>query len=235
MFFGACVVRSSSDDFRLLQTMAPQVFLIISGCTKSAQVPFSSWLPLAIRAPTPVSSLVHRRTLVTAGVYLFLRYFHCLTDSVLCYLLIVGLATSIVGGFGAIVEPDTKKVIAIRTLSQLGFLTLALGSSLPILRFTHLLTHAILKRCLFLQVGTAIHAMSSSQNSQLWVGNTALRQSHPILVGGSLISMCGLGFLRGFIRKDAVLGGIYSRRSSILLVLIIIARIGLTIAYSVKI
>jgi NADH:ubiquinone oxidoreductase subunit 5 (subunit L)/multisubunit Na+/H+ antiporter MnhA subunit len=104
---------------------------------------------------------------VTAGVYLFQRYFYCLTDRVLCYLLVVGLATRVVGGFGALVEPDTKKVIAIRTLSQLGFLTLALGSRLPVLSFTHLLTHAILKRCLFLQVGRAIHAISSSQNSQL--------------------------------------------------------------------
>lgn len=167
IFFGACVVRSSRDDFSLLQTIVPQIFLIISGCTKRAQVPFCRWLPLAIRAPTPVSSLVHRRTLVTAGVYLFQRYFHCLTDMVLCYLLVVGLATRIIGGFGALVEPDTKKVIAISTLSQLGFLTLALGSRLPILSFTHLLTHAMLKRCLFLQVGTAIHAIASSQNRQL--------------------------------------------------------------------
>jgi len=110
---------------------------------------------------------VHRRTLVTAGVYLFQRYFYCLTDGVLCYLLVIGLVTSVIGGLGALVEPDTKKVIAIRTLSQLGFLTLALGSSLPVLSFTHLLTHAILKRCLFLQVGRAIHAITSSQNRQL--------------------------------------------------------------------
>jgi len=173
--------------------------------------------------------------LVTAGVYLFQRYFFCLTDSVLCYLLVIGLATRVIGGLGALVEPDTKKVIAISTLSQLGFLTLALGSSLPSLRFIHLLTHAILKRCLFLQVGTAIHSISSSQNSQLWAGNRTLRQSHPILVGGRLMSICGLGFLRGFMRKDAVLGGIYTGGGSVLIISALIIRIGLTIAYSVKI
>jgi len=122
-----------------------------------------------------------------------------------------------------------------RTLSQLGFLTLALGSSLPVLRFTHLLTHAILKRCLFLQVGTAIHAIASSQNRQLWAGRRSLRQRHPILVGGRLIRICGLGFLSGFIRKDAILGGIYAGGGSMLLVSILIIRVGLTIAYSIKI
>jgi NADH-ubiquinone oxidoreductase chain 5 len=109
VFFGTCVVRRCSDDLSVIQTLTPQVFLVIRGCTKRAQTPFSRWLPLAISAPTPVSSLVHRRTLVTAGVYLFQRYFYCLTDRVLCYLLVVGLATRVVGGFGALVEPDTKK------------------------------------------------------------------------------------------------------------------------------
>jgi len=117
-----------------------------------------------MRAPTPVSSLVHRRTLVTAGVYLMLRYFTLLRSVSLCFLFAVGLITSLVAGLGAVVESDTKKVVALRTLSQLGLLTIALGARLPILRFCHLLAHAFLKSCLFLQVGVDIHGGFSTQS-----------------------------------------------------------------------
>jgi len=95
--------------FVLALSIAPQMFLLIGGCTKRAQVPFVGWLPLAMRAPTPVSSLVHRRTLVTAGVYLILRYFSLLRRVSLCFLFSLGLTTSLIAGLGAVVESDTKK------------------------------------------------------------------------------------------------------------------------------
>jgi NADH-ubiquinone oxidoreductase chain 5 len=163
-FFGASLVGGGELFLVLAISIAPQMFMLVGGCTKRAQVPFVGWLPLAIRAPTPVSSLVHRSTLVTAGVYLILRYFALLRRVSLCFLFSLGLTTRLIAGAGAVVESDTKKVVALSTLSQLGLLTLALGASLPILRFCHLIAHAFLKSCLFLQVGVDIHGGFSTQS-----------------------------------------------------------------------
>ena len=132
--------------------------IIISACTKSAQIPFSAWLPAAIAAPTPVSALVHSSTLVTAGVYLLIRINLIIIEINIRYiLLLIGIITMIIAGFTAIIEIDIKKIIALSTLRQLGIIILTLGIGNPILSFFHLLSHAFFKAMLFICAGIIIH------------------------------------------------------------------------------
>lgn len=132
--------------------------LLLAAVTKSAQFPFSTWLPLAMAAPTPVSALVHSSTLVTAGVYLLIRTYTGITveTSIPPLLLRLGIITMLAAGGAALVETDLKKVVALSTLSQLGLIFCALGLHSPVLAFYHLITHAMFKALLFLCVGTFI-------------------------------------------------------------------------------
>lgn len=188
------------------------VMVIVVSITKSAQVPFSYWLPEAIRAPTPVSALVHSSTLVTAGVYLLIRFFVCVGGVeaggvVSKFLLVVSLVTVLVSGVGACVEVDLKKVVALSTLSQLGVMMFALGIGAYELAFFHLVTHALFKALLFLRVGRVIHSSSGSQELRDIGG---LRARIPCSRAcWFLSSMClmGIPFLRGFYSKDLIIEG----------------------------
>merc|ERR550525_2205082 len=125
--------------------------IIISACTKRAQIPFSACLPAAIAAPTPVSALVHSSTLVTAGVYLIIRlnFIFCRSNRT-NVLLFIGIITILLAGAAAIFEIDIKKVIALSTLRQLGVIIIILGAIEPLLSFFHLLRHAYFKAILFI-------------------------------------------------------------------------------------
>merc|ERR1712212_941925 len=133
--------------------------LYVISMTKSAILPFSAWLPAAIYAPTPVSALVHSSTLVTAGVYLLFRF----SNFEATILVSLGVLTSLVGGLSASLEFDSKKIIALSTLSQLGIIFTGLGLSMRTLTFNHILTHAIIKASLFLAIGVSIHGYYGSQ------------------------------------------------------------------------
>lgn len=141
--------------------------LILARITKRAQIPFSAWLPAAIAAPTPVRALVHSSTLVTAGVYLLIRFSPpqriCIT------LLIIALLTSTIASLRACAETDLKKVIALSTLSQLGVIITAVASGLPNLAFFHLISHASFKALLFISAGKVL-GETSTQDSRL-IGN----------------------------------------------------------------
>lgn len=181
------------------------ILLLLTAFTKRAQYPFCNWLPLAMAAPTPVSSLVHRRTLVTAGMFLVFRYFSFFEIYYfLLFLFLGGIFTSFVAGVCSLWEPDFKKIIALRTLSQIGFLFFCLGISSPSLSFFHIIIHAFFKRCLFIQVGTIILINFGSQESRFFVSSF----NTPISIFNIFVcclSLCGQTFLRGFFRKERVL------------------------------
>nr|UYB77983.1 NADH dehydrogenase subunit 5 [Argas sp. San Antonio ARK-2022a] len=211
------------------------VFLIVAGMTKSAQIPFSAWLPAAMAAPTPVSSLVHSSTLVTAGVYLLIRLnlmFECFFFSK--FLLFISLMTVIMAGVGAMLEMDLKKIIALSTLSQIGLMMLVLSLGLSDLSFFHLLTHAIFKAMLFLCAGVMIHNNLGSQDIRLM---GLYYKLNPVISGSfglSSLALFGFPFLSGFYSKDLLLEYIYMSEKSFFMVFLIILATIFTCLYSFR-
>nr|QTA71654.1 NADH dehydrogenase subunit 5 [Lens contradens] len=182
--------------------------LVGASMTKSAQVPFSAWLPAAMAAPTPVSALVHSSTLVTVGVYFLFRHFSALIllNELLCILAKIGCVTFLMGSLGACFEVDVKKLIASSTLSHLGFMTYSLSAGYPMLSVFHLLSHALFKSLLFLCAGFSIHSLGSSQDVRYMAGigwSSPSLQLVSVII--SLSSLCGVPYLSGFYSKDAIL------------------------------
>nr|YP_010584666.1 NADH dehydrogenase subunit 5 [Neoseiulus californicus]UZU69611.1 NADH dehydrogenase subunit 5 [Neoseiulus californicus]WJN56891.1 NADH dehydrogenase subunit 5 [Neoseiulus californicus]WKV28861.1 NADH dehydrogenase subunit 5 [Neoseiulus californicus] len=188
-------------------------FFLILGCfTKSAQFPFSAWLPLAMAAPTPISSLVHSSTLVTAGVYLFIRFsFLFKNDSVLVFnLLLLSGLTMLVSALSASVEYDIKKIIAYSTLSQLGLMMMVLMAGDEILAFYHILTHALFKALMFLCSGVFIHSCLDNQDIRKYSDSLNINFFAINVFFISSLSLMGFPFLSGFYSKDLILEFIYS-------------------------
>lgn len=182
-------------------------FLVIGRITKSAQVPFSSWLPAAIAAPTPVSALVHSSTLVTAGVYVLFRFSDCLYGLGYFLLMVFSIITLILAGFTASVETDLKKVVAFSTLSQLGVMMLAISFRIKDICFFHLVTHAFFKALMFLCVGCVIYLQGGIQDSRLFRG---LWYKIPVVCSWMVVccmSLVGIPFMAGFYSKDLIVEG----------------------------
>ena len=198
--------------------------------TKSAQIPFSRWLPAAMLAPTPVSALVHSSTLVTAGVYLLYRY----ASSSSTLLIFVGLLTTLVAGLSASLECDTKKIIALSTLRQLGLIVTTLGLGERSLCFAHLNTHAAFKALLFLAVGTAIHSNYGSQEARCIVPLTARSPFVLVIIVSARFSMCGLVFLSGWVTKDAILESCLNNGVRFISLILFYLGIGLTGLYCLR-
>nr|ATL15430.1 NADH dehydrogenase subunit 5 [Callosobruchus analis] len=210
------------------------ILIIIAALTKSAQIPFSSWLPAAMAAPTPVSSLVHSSTLVTAGVYLLIRFNFSLSDYLLYLLLFVSSMTMFMSGLAANFEYDLKKIIALSTLSQLGLMMsiLALGSYK--LTFFHLLVHALFKALLFMCAGNIIHNMMNCQDIR-YMGN--LMEKMPLtctFFNICNLSLCGLPFLSGFFSKDLIIEFMSMSYLNVYIYVIMYLSIGLTVSYSFR-
>lgn len=181
-------------------------FVLLGAITKRAQFPFSSWLPIAMAAPTPVSALVHSSTLVTAGVYLIIRFYRRVFRFSSLRNVLLGLRrlTIVLAGFAAFVEVDFKKIIAYSTLRQLGVIIVALGLGSPVLAYFHLLSHAIFKALMFVCAGVYIHYHKHIQDLRV-IGN--LRQHLPIVQVGAVVSnlaLSGFPFLSGFYSKDPI-------------------------------
>nr|AFI54806.1 NADH dehydrogenase subunit 5 [Eucorysses grandis] len=208
--------------------------VILAAFTKSAQIPFSSWLPAAMAAPTPVSALVHSSTLVTAGVYLLIRF----SDFILSYnvsvFLLLSVLTMFMSGLGANFEYDLKKIIALSTLSQLGLMMSSLFMGFPLLSYFHLLSHAFFKALLFLCAGLIIHSMSDSQDIR-HMG--CVISSLPYTCSCfciSNLSLCGLPFMSGFYSKDLVLEYMTSCYFNLFIYMIYYISVGLTVCYSFR-
>jgi NADH-quinone oxidoreductase subunit L len=183
------------------------LLLFIGATGKSAQIPLHVWLPDAMAGPTPVSALIHAATMVTAGVYLVARmssiYLHAPEASQL--IAVIGVATAFFAASIALVQTDIKKVLAYSTLSQLGFMFLALGVGAYGVAIFHVVTHAFFKACLFLGAGSVIHALSGEQDLRKMGG---LAKRIPITFWTFAIAtaaIAGIPPLAGFFSKDEIL------------------------------
>nr|YP_009434132.1 NADH dehydrogenase subunit 5 [Hycleus marcipoli]APB02785.1 NADH dehydrogenase subunit 5 [Hycleus marcipoli] len=208
--------------------------VILAAMTKSAQIPFSSWLPAAMAAPTPVSSLVHSSTLVTAGVFLLIRFNYSMTEEMLLILLFISSMTMFMSSLGANFEFDLKKIIALSTLSQLGLMMVTLSLGEYKLAFFHLLTHALFKALLFMCAGNIIHSMMNCQDIRFMGG---LVQSLPltcVYMNICNLSLCGIPFLSGFYSKDLIAEVMSMNYLNIYIYLIFFISIGLTVSYSFR-
>jgi len=174
--------------------------LVVAALTKSAQVPFRAWLPAAMAAPTPVSALVHSRTLVTAGIYLLVR-FRAAGNPVS---LVLGCLTILVGGVAALHGQDAKKVVALSTLSQLGLIIYTVGGGSLCLALNHLLNHAFFKRLLFLAIGVLIHTNFGRQERRL--GRSACSNRNSCIMGMlACLRISGLPCSSGFASKHLII------------------------------
>nr|AFP16906.1 NADH dehydrogenase subunit 5 [Heterocerus fenestratus] len=210
------------------------VLVVLAAMTKSAQIPFSAWLPAAMAAPTPVSSLVHSSTLVTAGVYLLIRFNFCLSDSVLMFLLIISSMTMFMAGLGANYEFDLKKIIALSTLSQLGLMMSILSLGEYKLAFFHLLTHALFKALLFMCAGCMIHNLGNCQDIRYMGGVVSGLPLTTSFFFISNLSLCGLPFLAGFYSKDLILEFSSLSQLNFYIYIIFFVSTGLTVSYTFR-
>nr|YP_006883237.1 NADH dehydrogenase subunit 5 [Xizicus fascipes]AFA36642.1 NADH dehydrogenase subunit 5 [Xizicus fascipes] len=209
--------------------------VVLAAMTSSAQIPFSSWLPAAMAAPTPVSALVHSSTLVTAGVYLLIRFNAVISESSLGkFLLLISGLTMFMAGLGANFEYDLKKIIALSTLSQLGLMMSILSMGFPKLAFFHLLTHALFKALLFMCAGSVIHNMSNSQDIRFMGGLCVQMPLTVICFNVSNLALCGMPFLAGFYSKDLILEVVSLSYLNGLSFFLYFFSTGLTVCYSLR-
>nr|QJX68121.1 NADH dehydrogenase subunit 5 [Dacus trimacula] len=223
-------VMKSSFEMEIIGAL-----IMLAAMTKSAQIPFSSWLPAAMAAPTPVSALVHSSTLVTAGVYLLIRFNILLSGSWLgdILLLLSGL-TMFMAGLGANFEFDLKKIIALSTLSQLGLMMSILSMGFYKLAFFHLLTHALFKALLFMCAGSIIHNMNNSQDIRLMGGLGVYMPLTSGCFNVANLALCGMPFLAGFYSKDMILEIVSLSYINMFSFFLYFFSTGLTVCYSFR-
>nr|WJW73847.1 NADH dehydrogenase subunit 5 [Syrphidae sp. 335 TLW-2023a]WJW73860.1 NADH dehydrogenase subunit 5 [Syrphidae sp. 335 TLW-2023a] len=218
-----------------MEMMIVGSLVMLAAMTKSAQIPFSSWLPAAMAAPTPVSALVHSSTLVTAGIYLLIRFNLLLVNTVMSQLLLLlaGL-TMFMSGLGANFEFDLKKIIALSTLSQLGLMMMILSMGYEKLAFFHLLTHALFKALLFMCAGAIIHNMNNSQDLRLMGGLSIYMPLTSSCFNVANLALCGMPFLAGFYSKDLILEIVSLSMVNMFIYFIFFFSTGLTVCYSLR-
>jgi len=183
------------------------ILLFIGAMGKSAQFPLHVWLPDSMEGPTPISALIHAATMVTAGIFMVTRMSPLfeLSDTALSFVMVIGAITALFMGFLGIIQNDIKRVVAYSTLSQLGYMTVALGASAYSAAVFHLMTHAFFKALLFLAAGSVIIGMHHDQDIRNMGG---LRKYMPITWITSLIgslALIGTPFLSGFYSKDSII------------------------------
>ncbi len=206
VFAAENLAKLSSTDITVITLL-----LFIGATGKSAQIPLYTWLPDAMAGPTPVSALIHAATMVTAGIYMIARsnVLYSLSQITMDVVAYIGLATALLAATIALKQNDIKKVLAYSTVSQLGFMFLALGTGAYTAAVFHVMTHAFFKALLFLGSGSVIHAMSGEQDIRNMGG---LSKKLPttyftFLIG--CIAIAGIPPLSGFFSKDAILLSAY--------------------------
>ena len=198
--------------------------LIFCGAVgKSAQFPLHVWLPDAMEGPTPVSALIHAATMVAAGVYMLCRLFFLFTDDALVIIAGIGGITALIAALVAVQQNDIKRILAYSTLSQLGYMVMAVGCAGPAASMFHLTTHAAFKALLFLGAGAVIYTCHHEQN--IWKMG-GLRKTMPLTyrtfaVGA--LALAGFPLLSGFFSKDAILAQTYARLMPLFLIGVLVA------------
>ncbi len=186
------------------------ILLFCGAVGKSAQFPLHVWLPDAMEGPTPVSALIHAATMVAAGVYFVTRIFPILSGDALFVIAIIGALSAFIPATIALTQNDIKKVLAYSTISQLGYMIMALGVGAYTFAFFHLITHAFFKACLFLGSGSVIHSMHHEQDIRNMGG---LRKKMPLTYYTFLVAslaLSGIPLTSGFLSKDGILAGSYA-------------------------
>jgi len=187
------------------------ISLFIGAMGKSAQFPLHVWLPDSMEGPTPISALIHAATMVTAGIFMVARMSPLfeLSDAALNFIMVIGAITALFMGFLGIIQNDIKRVVAYSTLSQLGYMTVALGASAYSVAVFHLMTHAFFKALLFLGAGSVIMGMHHNQDIR-WMGG--VRKYMPITWITSLLgslALIGTPLFSGFYSKDSIIEAVH--------------------------
>ncbi len=196
------------------------LFLLVGAIGKSGQLPLTTWLPDAMAGPTPVSALIHAATMVTAGVYLMTRshFLFDLAPHASMWVAWVGGLTALYGALSALNQYDIKKILAYSTVSQLGYMFLAVGLHAYSAGVFHLLTHAFFKALLFLAAGAVIHALRDEQDVRKMGG---MKEFMPLTRWFSLagvLAICGLPIWSGFFSKDAILAAAYEQSPALYII-----------------
>nr|AKJ86567.1 NADH dehydrogenase subunit 5 [Mactra antiquata] len=210
------------------------VCILLGSITKSAQLPFCAWLPAAMAAPTPVSTLVHSSTLVTAGVYIIIRFGYLMSESMKVLLLFLSIVTFFLASLSGVYEVDLKKVVALSTLSQVSMMMLALSLGFSVLAFYHLLVHAFFKALMFMCVGSVIACSGGVQDVRFLSG---FWKKLPVSMAWYCISvgcLCGLPFMSGFFSKDLIVEKVLGSASGLVLFILCLMSVALTVWYSTR-
>ena len=207
---------------------------LVAAAAKSAQVPFHTWLPDAMEAPTPVTALIHAATMVNAGVYLLARFYPAFqgVPGWRLVVMIVGAASALLAGFMAVAADDIKRVLAYSTISQLGFMVYAVGSGAIFASQFHLLSHAIFKALLFLSAGALITSLGTRDLRQMGGLGKKMPFVRAVFIIGAF-GLVGLPIANGFFSKDLILeGGLAG--GPLWLYIVMLFSVGLTALYSLR-
>ena len=229
--FGTLVIPElAGQEGTLAVTSRPLIeliclFLLVGAVGKSGQLPLTTWLPDAMAGPTPVSALIHAATMVTAGVYLIARsnFFYDLAPGASMWVAWAGGLTALYGALSALSQTDIKKILAYSTVSQLGYMFLAVGLHSYTAAIFHLVTHAFFKALLFLSAGAVIHALYDEQDVRKMGG---LARSMPFTHIVSLIgvlAITGIPIFAGFFSKDSILASAFAQNTPLYLIGLFVA------------
>ncbi|MFT3903203.1 MAG: NADH-quinone oxidoreductase subunit L [Niabella sp.] len=211
--FGEIFTQAALDKLTKSDITAITLLLFVGATGKSAQIPLYTWLPDAMAGPTPVSALIHAATMVTAGIYMIARsnLMYSMAPTTLNVIAIIGVATALLAATIALKQNDIKKVLAYSTVSQLGYMFLALGTGAYVAAVFHVMTHAFFKALLFLGSGSVIHAMGGEQDMRKMGGlGKYMKITHITFLLGCF-AIAGIPGFSGFFSKDEILAGAFGK------------------------